>query len=354
MEGYLEDGTFQATNFICHVTGISFGTKNEVLNYCGSGGLERAIEAKNTLDDKTTLQVISHQAYLSIYSTIEEREVRMAQGPGDHKWLLEIRAGGENGRIPRKMYKVYAHPSSKVRITSKAEVMRLIDEGKLPDESTNGDCNDTSNKDNIIAQLDFNVSSLPPGWVKETTFKKCSDGIRTDRYYTDPVTKKVFRSLKAAEQYFKYEKIMDCYKPTRSVTDLYSFDGCVHMPLWLARRLKMDGTKDQCEEECQTSCLGCSAIHFIASLCSVNDPLGQTPTIEEVKDGKEELHGDSKEKLDEEECHGDDKMEQDKEEALNGDGNEKEDNEEMPHGDGKEDEDEPGALRGSDKVGVNG
>ena len=102
------------------------------------------------------------------------------------------------------------------------------------------------------------------------------------------------------------------------------------------------------------SIVGCSAIHFIASLCSVNDPLGQTSTIEEGEDGKEELHGDSKEKLDEEECHSDDKMEQDKEEALNGDGNEKEDNEEMPHGDGKEDEDEPGALHGSDKVGVNG
>jgi len=53
-------------NFICPVTGISFGTKNEVLDYCASGGLQRAIEAKNTLDDKTTLQV-SHQAYLSIY-----------------------------------------------------------------------------------------------------------------------------------------------------------------------------------------------------------------------------------------------------------------------------------------------
>jgi len=56
-------------NFICPVTGISFGTKNEVLDYCASGGLQRAIEAKNTLDDKTTLQV-SHQAYLSIYLSI--------------------------------------------------------------------------------------------------------------------------------------------------------------------------------------------------------------------------------------------------------------------------------------------
>jgi hypothetical protein len=37
----------------------------------------------------------------------------------------------------------------------------------------------------------------------------------------------------AAEQYFKYEKIMDCYKPTMSVTDLYSFDGCVDMVIFL-------------------------------------------------------------------------------------------------------------------------
>jgi hypothetical protein len=69
------------------------------------------------------------------------------------------------------------------------------------------------------------------------------------------------------------------------------------------------------------------------------------------EDGKEVLHGDSKENIDEAECHGDDKKE---EESLNGDGNEKQDNEEMPHGDGKEDEDEPGALHGSDNVGVNG
>jgi hypothetical protein len=33
----------------------------------------------------------------------------------------------------------------------------------------------------IIAQLEFNVNSLPPGWVKETAFRKRSDGgIRKD------------------------------------------------------------------------------------------------------------------------------------------------------------------------------
>ena len=33
---------------------------------------------------------------------------------GDHKCLLEIRAGGENGRIPRKMYKVIKRTKKKI------------------------------------------------------------------------------------------------------------------------------------------------------------------------------------------------------------------------------------------------
>jgi hypothetical protein len=35
---------------------------------------------------------------------------------------------------------------------------------------------------------------------------------------------------------------------------VYSNNLNMLQPLWLARRVKMDGTKDQCEEECQTSC----------------------------------------------------------------------------------------------------
>jgi hypothetical protein len=65
------------------------------------------------------------------------------------------------------LFQVYAHPSSKVRITSKAEVMRLIDEGKLPDESTNdGDCNDTSNKDNVwISMLKYSTFKYITLWL---------------------------------------------------------------------------------------------------------------------------------------------------------------------------------------------
>ena len=34
-------------------------------------------------------------------------------------------------------------------------------------------------------QLKFNINSLPPGWVKETAFTKCSDGIRKDKVMFD-------------------------------------------------------------------------------------------------------------------------------------------------------------------------
>ena len=37
----------------------------------------------------------------------------------------------------------------------------------------------------IIVQLEFNINSLPPGWVKETAFRKRSDGIEKDRMNLD-------------------------------------------------------------------------------------------------------------------------------------------------------------------------
>ena len=44
-------------SYTCPVSGFSFSMKLEVLEYCTSGALQRAIEAKETLEDKTTLQV---------------------------------------------------------------------------------------------------------------------------------------------------------------------------------------------------------------------------------------------------------------------------------------------------------
>ena len=34
-------------------------------------------------------------------------------------------------------------------------------------------------------QLEFNINSLPPGWVKEAAFRKCSDVIRKDKMMFD-------------------------------------------------------------------------------------------------------------------------------------------------------------------------
>ncbi|OEL38004.1 hypothetical protein BAE44_0000977 [Dichanthelium oligosanthes] len=190
IEGYyVEDGSFKTTGYICPVSGLNLSMMSEVLDYCFSGAMDRGIAAKETLDDESTLQ--------GMYAWLTGK-------PG---WVLEIRAGGDNFS---KMFK-------------------------------------------IIAQLEFSVNTLPPGWVKETAFRKCSNGIRKDSYYTDPITEKVFRSLKSAEQYFSSGgEPLGAHVPIMSVTDMYSFDSCTDMLPCLARRLKMEGAGDQ--GECHTSC----------------------------------------------------------------------------------------------------
>ncbi|KAJ1273523.1 hypothetical protein BS78_06G287400 [Paspalum vaginatum] len=210
MEGYyLEDGKFQATSYTCPASGFSFSMKSEVLQYCHSGALQRAVEAKATLDDKTTLQ--GKYAWLR----------------GKHGWVLEIRAG--QGESKNKMFKFYAHLRDRVRLASKDEVIRYIDHAERP-ESANGDC-DTRTEANIVAQLEFSIKTLPPGWVKETVFRANNDGTgrKLKALYTDPISKKVFRSLKAAEQCFATGEPFDGRDPIMSVTEKYSFDWCTDM-----------------------------------------------------------------------------------------------------------------------------
>ena len=49
------------------------------------------------------------------------------------------------------------------------------------------------------------------------------------QFYTDPITKNVFRSLKSAEQYFISGKPVGAHVPIMSVTDMYYFDRCTDM-----------------------------------------------------------------------------------------------------------------------------
>ena len=51
--------------YICPVSGLKFKMMEEVLDYCFSDGIERAIAGKEALQDKTTLQVSEHAVDVS-------------------------------------------------------------------------------------------------------------------------------------------------------------------------------------------------------------------------------------------------------------------------------------------------
>ncbi|KAK3141116.1 hypothetical protein QOZ80_4BG0329760 [Eleusine coracana subsp. coracana] len=211
--------------------GFTFNGRAEVEEYCASGALQRAIDSKAMLNDNTTLQG-KYQWFMAYQD-----------------FVLEIRAGGEN---MSKLFKFYAHLGRRLHIASREDFLRYVCDGKIP-EQTNEEC-DTCSEDNIIAQLEFLIDGLPPGWIKETAFRKCSNGIRKDSFYTDPVNKRVYRSLKAAIQSFRTGIDAGSQYPNLSVTDMYFFDNCTDMIPFLANRLKDEGMEDpQCKEAGQNS-----------------------------------------------------------------------------------------------------
>ncbi|KAD4584871.1 hypothetical protein E3N88_22472 [Mikania micrantha] len=73
---------------------------------------------------------------------------------------------------------------------------------KSPEELSSPDAR---KQDKIVAEKDEAEELLPPGWRKEVKRRKTVSGSATkvDRYYTDPVTGYVFRSLKDAQRYIK-------------------------------------------------------------------------------------------------------------------------------------------------------
>ncbi|KAL8232559.1 hypothetical protein R6Q57_002337 [Mikania cordata] len=73
---------------------------------------------------------------------------------------------------------------------------------KSPEELSSPDAR---KQDKIVVEKDETEELLPPGWRKEVKRRKTVSGSATkvDRYYTDPVTGYVFRSLKDAQRYIK-------------------------------------------------------------------------------------------------------------------------------------------------------
>ncbi|KAM3392630.1 hypothetical protein ACQJBY_013661 [Aegilops geniculata] len=202
------------------VSDYTFSTEMEALEYLFSEMDERILESE---------------------ACAEDNELHKMHSWLPDGWVVEVRAG----TMRDKMYKFYVHLPTGMRFFSKEDVLRYVNEGKISECDVKGLC-DTISEDNILAQVEFNPDGLPKGWVKELVFRKCNDGIRKDPYYTDPVSHLLFRTLKSAISYLQTGEISrHAYLPRRSVTDIYSFDGCADLPRKMLKRLKVPGKKKQ-------------------------------------------------------------------------------------------------------------
>ncbi|PUZ46306.1 hypothetical protein GQ55_7G054000 [Panicum hallii var. hallii] len=217
MEVCCDDDSSIYRYYTSPVSGYTFTSKMETLEYLFSGMEERMLESQERTEDNEL-----HGSHTWL--------------PGG--WLIEVRAGGKK---MDKMYKFYFHPPTGIRFLSKGEVLRYVNEGKISACDMDVLC-DTSTDDNILAHVEFSPDGLPDGWVKETIFRKCNDGIRKDPYYTDPISHRVFRTLKSVLSYLGTGEISKhAYSPRRNVIDMYSFDKCADLPQSMLKRLKAEG-----------------------------------------------------------------------------------------------------------------
>ncbi|XP_042036131.1 uncharacterized protein LOC121782385 isoform X4 [Salvia splendens] len=117
---------------------------------------------------------------------------------GEHpEWLpadWEVRVKRQSSG---KKDKYYIHPSTGLTFNSKPEVLRhlkgLKSSIKTPKQKE-------INKININKTL---AENLPPGWIKEIRRKKTKGKIRTDTYYTDPISGRLFRSMQEVYRHLK-------------------------------------------------------------------------------------------------------------------------------------------------------
>ncbi|XBI44370.1 hypothetical protein VPH35_109009 [Triticum aestivum] len=206
--------------FICPVPGAKFRMKAEVLNYLFSEMDERYLEAKDHVDHN---MLLSHEW--------------LPKG-----WLIEIRAGGEN---MDKIYKFYVYPAMGVRAFSKEDVLLYVNEMKISKYDTYGQC-DTSSRDNILAEVEFNPSGLPHGWVKEMVYRKTLEGTRKDPYYTEPGRNYVFRTLTSAIRYLQTGNITKrSFIQRTSVHELYNFEKSADLHESLRKRLAKNVMNDK-------------------------------------------------------------------------------------------------------------
>ncbi|EEE60563.1 hypothetical protein OsJ_13925 [Oryza sativa Japonica Group] len=219
MEVYCDDDGTIYRYYICPLSGTTFTTKSEVLDYLFSEMDQCFLESKNH----------------AVGSNLTRTHEWLPKG-----WLVEIRAGGDN---MDKMYKFYVYPPNRVRLFSKDDVLIYIKEMKISGFDTDGQCN-TNTQENILAILEFNPEGLPQGWVKEVVFRKTNTGkIRRDRHYTDPIKNYVFHTKRSAALYVETGKVtIRAFVQKTSVHEMYSFEKFTHLHESLWKRLELGGT----------------------------------------------------------------------------------------------------------------
>ncbi|KAL1531432.1 hypothetical protein AAHA92_31570 [Salvia divinorum] len=117
---------------------------------------------------------------------------------GEHpEWLpadWEVRV---KRRSSGKKDKYYIHPSTGLTFNSKPEVLRHL---KGLESSIKTSKPKEINKINIKKTV---AENLPPGWIKEIRRKKIRGKTRTDTYYIDPISGRIFRSMQEVYRHLK-------------------------------------------------------------------------------------------------------------------------------------------------------
>ncbi|TVU13348.1 hypothetical protein EJB05_40400 [Eragrostis curvula] len=239
MEAHGDDNSSIYQYYTSPMSGYTFSSKVETLDYLFSGMDERFLESKACAEENDL-----HKSHtwlpggwvIEVRAGGKEMDKMYKQNrmtPLEREWGLMLAVVMRNGNchsdklIPPLQF--YVHLPTGKRFLFKRDVLRYANKGMVSRLDTEVLC-DTSTDDNILAHLEFSPDGLPDGWVKEVIFRKCNDGIRKDPYYTDPVSHHVFRTLRSVLSYLKNGEISrHAYMPRRSVTDMYSFDICADL-----------------------------------------------------------------------------------------------------------------------------
>ncbi|XP_024028656.1 uncharacterized protein LOC21398851 isoform X2 [Morus notabilis] len=124
-------------------------------------------------------------------------------------WLPPGWTVKERVRDNGKKDKYYHAPSNGPTFNSRAEVSRYLFNTKQTDYFKAKKKNQATLKQSgeVVVVEKGEAEGLPPGWIKEIRVRKRGDSIRKDPFYFDPVSKNVFRSLKAVNRHLKTEEL---------------------------------------------------------------------------------------------------------------------------------------------------